>query len=341
MKVDVNTCLTAVFVMMALLILGCTGETDFFEEKNSVTYLADKKIKLEDIVYGVRMKGSPDSDTLMMQITTENRGDQRKDLLLNRSELIGSNGVRSEVVEASRKKVTLLPGEKSIDSLFFTPVNHLELYQLSGLHGRFLKEYSFVPAALANVSTSSKGIGLKVNEEQYTEYIEKDPYSEVKVFGIEGSKAMEDTLSKSLKKLQGFYRKDDKREMSNVRISRKEILIGGYAILTRLYRRNGSLQLYWRMINHQGLPVSVDPRTFTIISGTKALKPGKVSLTEQPASWARKPGELQKGERVGARLIFGQTDADSLSLQVNVTFANGHILIKEIPLREVILTNQE
>ncbi|MGB3466605.1 MAG: hypothetical protein WBA74_15095 [Cyclobacteriaceae bacterium] len=337
--------LLSIVLASVFLLQSCSEQSNFYQGGEVIFYKSEKKIQFEDIVYSARMKGDFYSDTLIVEVVTENTGDKPTELAFGRAELMGQNGVRSKVVKASTAKVLLQPGEKTTDTVYFTPINDMELYKHSSLYGSFGESYFFVPGAIGAIMLSSKGIKLIADEKQYATYQDLGLYEGIRSFDIKVSKALKDTL---MQNITALYEKQQEANDTmpgpkpGVRFAKKEMLIGGYGLLSKAYTYKDHLYILWRMVNHQGQQVNFNPANFriTTLEG-KSYQPTNIEYVELPANWKNAPNVLKKGERVRIKLQFDEIKAKEFAFQPFISFGENKTLIKEVPLTEVTSTSPE
>ncbi|MEL7147431.1 MAG: hypothetical protein AAFO69_13740 [Bacteroidota bacterium] len=327
-----------------LATLSCSTESRFMQGEDLVFYNQVKRVQFEDIVYAAKMKGSFDSDTLMIQISTENIGEKSAVVTFPGAELTGQDGMRSKVVSASRMSINLRPGEKSVDTVYFVPINDMRVYQHSDLPGEFDEEYLFVPQAIKEVA-DGKGIQLTADPSGYTKYKALKKYGDLGVYNVVASEDLKAELLGNISTLYNDLLQSgkDTRESPKpgVTLTRKEILLGGYGLLIKAFELQGRLRIICRMTNHQGQTVNFDPARFSIVAEGKSHLPKKVSYLNKPSTWIQAEGQLSKGERVGVLLEFDGTGSESIIFSPQITFNENKVLIDKIPLNQVTLPSLE
>ena len=337
-----RNCLNVLLLLSIVsMIQSCSQQNDFLQGERLVFYQPNKKIQFEDIVYAAKMKGAYAHDTLMVQVMMENVGEKSVVVALSEVELLGENDIRSKVVETSRLSVNLKPGATAVDTLYFVPVNDMNLYKQSDLTGKFGPNYFLIPGAVSQAVSSSKGIELAAEASSYTAYLSKGKYIDLELYDIAVSEELEATLLGSISALYA-YQKETKQDMNEspkpgVRFARKEILIGGYGMLLKAFVYKGQLNVIYRMVNHQGQTVDFDPGRFKIINGGQSGSPKSITYLTKPSSWLHSDGELRKGERVEVQLTFDEVTDETIVFSPSVTYAEDKVLIEEIPLKRVTL----
>ena len=147
-------------VSITILMVSCVESENFLKGEDQVFFEAKKKLKFEGLLYAAKMKASFTSDTVVIELKTENVGDKPVKINLMQAELMGQNGVRSNALMASTVEKELEVGQTSVDTIYFSPINDMELYNNTYLKGAISKEYFLLPGAVGGIYYSSANIKL-------------------------------------------------------------------------------------------------------------------------------------------------------------------------------------
>ena len=331
--------LKSLLLIFAITILQSCKDDDFLQGKHMVFYHATKKIQFADIVYSAKMKGSFDSDTLMLQVVASNVGEQPVEVVLVNANIMTENEVITRAVSASRMTVNIPPGKSSVDTLYFVHINDMKIFQNSELPGGFGEKYFFLPAAISEATTSNTGIELKAEEAGYAAYLSKEKYADFNVYDIVSSEKLEATLLENINNLnkdqpQRGLRRPTTRQ-PDVRLARKEILVGGFWVSVKAFTHEGQLKMMCRILNHQGQTIYFDPSDFRITYDGKSMTPKNITYLDLPSSWTHTPGQLSRGERIRFMLSYEKTDSEAVLFNPSINYGEGKELIGEIPLQRV------
>lgn len=337
-----------VFFSVVTILYSCEGEDGFLKGENQIQYKSVKKLKFEDLVYSAKMKAAYGGDTLIVRLITENEGNKPIELDFTQAEMLGQNGVRSSPVVVSSEKKVLNAGESTIDTIYFCPINDMKLYKDTDLKGAFIDSYFLLPGVIGGIYFSSSSIKLIADESSYISYEELKFFDDISIYNIDNDTILKKDLLQRTTHLIELFKSANKDSLSkskpiipDVMISRKEVLMTGIASLVKLYERNGSITMIWRMVNHQGTPLMISPADFRLItSDGEVLKSLNMKFLERPASWKKESSRLLKGERVGIQFTFEGQNADKLIFAPSVTYDQGFKLMDKIPLVRITLPSQ-
>lgn len=341
-----------VFFSILIICGSCTESDEFLKGENQILYAAKKKLQFEGLLYSAKMKASYSSDTVAVEVGIKNVGEKPIELNFIQAQLLGQNGIRSNIIATSTERKMLKVGESTIDTIYFNPINDMDLYKNTDLMGALNNEYFLLPAAIGGMNYSSAHIKLIASESSYKGYLNLRPYSGISIYNIDKSEALKADLMKRVDDLITFSEslpsdvdvlgRKPKPLVPDVRISRKEILITGIASLVKLYERDGKTILIWRLLNHQGASLQVNPEAFYLLTPDgKKILPEKRIFLERPPSWNKEKNRLLKGERMGFQFVFESQNAESLTLVPSVKYGEDAVLFNEIPLKKFIEPNQE
>lgn len=337
-------------ISVTILMASCGESDDFLRGEDQVFYKAKKKLKFEGLLYAAKMKGSYTSDTLVIELKTENVGNKSVKLNFMQAELMGQNGVRSNVLMASTAEKELKVGQTSIDTIYFSPVNDMSLYNNTYLKGAFGNEYFLLPGAVGGIYYSSANIKLISDEKSYDAYQALNRYSDMVFYDVDRSKEYRNALLEKTTKLIAYTNEEQLKKAAadssirkakvlepDVKLSRKELLQTGIATLVKTYSWNGRTIVDWRMLNHQGTDLEINPEQFRLINEAgQELKPGGIQMEITPGSWKQEKNRLLKGERIAIRFSFKHQTAEKLVLKTDIRYAGSEQLIDEVPFKKFI-----
>lgn len=343
------------FISIPILLSSCGKSDEFLKGEDQILYKAQKKLKYDGLLYSAKMKASYTSDTLVLELTTKNVGDKPAKLNLMQAELMGQNGVRSNVIVATTPEKVLREGETTIDTIYFSPVNDMNLYNNTDMKGAYDNEYFLLPGAVGGVYFSSANIKLTASEKSFDGYKALKPYENVTFYDVDRSEEYKDVLLKNTTDLVAYTTKEqlqkDTAESSDreakvlnpdVKISRKEILVTGIASLVKMYGWNDEIIVNWRMLNHQGADLKIEPEQFRLINEAgEELQPDEIQMLITPASWQQEKNRLLKGERIAIQMSFKSQNAEKLTLKTDIRYTESEQLIGSVPFKKFIQPSQE
>jgi len=319
------------------LLAACSNDDGFTNGKDLLVFKPNKKLKFGDISFSAKMKASFSTDTILIQLRSENKGEKRRSLNLEAAQILGRNGIRSSPVAVSKSRRNLKANSVVIDTLYFAPINDMKLFKNTDLKGEFAADYFFVPGGIVGTGFASQNIKLSANEQNYEQYKDSQPQIDLTIYDISKTEETVENLKQKAAELVAFGNgtQAGKSTSGDVKITKKEILMNGLATLVKAYQRDNEVSVLWKMVNHQGVPLEVNPEDFRLITSTGTdLELVDIKYIIKPNGWSASDNTLQKGERIGAHFTFGGS-METIALVPAIRFGDANNLFDSIPLEIV------
>jgi hypothetical protein len=307
-------------ILLLLLLASCKRVPETFlgyPLVYSTEYLDDPALPFA--LQQIKCKGLS-NDKIEISLTIRNTLSSRISISMTAWELETSHGLRSAIENLTGENIHLSGNDQKEIVLIFHPINKLQLYRLTGLHGSLLQSYS--------LNYESKVVAhFKLSDAMHASYlkhqIQPTPYSL--------------SISANFIQKQETHMHTITSPQLSVKVSEQEILIGGLNTIMSVYHHADTLNVQIRLINHSNFPVSVHTNYIAVQTNDKAIS---------PISFPNDSLLIPKSQRVQIDLKYPLliSPPDSLIIDVSsLTFVTpeiipvmvtGKLIFKQRPLQE-------
>ncbi len=296
----------------AILFTSCETPNSFFTEDPAyLLYYGSEETSLGGVQFNAQLKAEKNSGDIFVQLRCSNKSGRTQELNLTQA-VLNTGEHRSVPEDITREVVLLKPGEISVDTLTFRPINNRLLYQLAGLKGNLIQTYHFLPGGIIDEESEQK-ILFQAEASDHMAYLQSYGIDDlVELWTInDNDQQFEVRLASNIDAALNYSKTLELKQLSHAghthiqnperpdyQVTSNEILMGGVVLGIQAYQLHDQLKISTRIVNHQSLALDLDLDNFKIVYHNEFISPAD---TDPDVNSNMK---LQKGHREKIEITY-------------------------------------
>jgi hypothetical protein len=267
-----------------------------------------------NIICNMQLRANTIGDTLLFAMLVDNYSDDSLKVDPYELQIATGKSVRSDIAWADLKNVAIAPNSTDTLLFKFAPVNDPALFSRINRTGDMDSVYNIALNFIHKNNGQNvlgEDVRFSLNKATYDNY--KAKYAQPRkiiLFKFNSPDKIKQQLATNLELLDQ-ERKDSKRT-DNVDITAGEMLIQGVSVKMSFYGLDSTLYLNFRLINHGGYTLMVDPSQFIIDVDGKPITPQVRVAADSPPQ--RSTYTIRTSERLELNLKYPHINPRQFSL---------------------------